>query len=138
MMRVFITIEDSTYDQFIHRAEELQARGTLPVKVEDLMSETLAKFAHINPGDRPLVIGPAVRAKLEDALSGGSLLSDTDLLAKVSRLARIDFGNIHLDFTPGQLEELKHFADRQGKSVEEICRSTIRKMEEQFFWRLSA
>jgi hypothetical protein len=136
MMRVMLTIEDSTFDMFVKRAEELQARGALPVKIEDLMSEILAKFAHINPGDRPMVIGPAIRGKLEEILCGGHLMNEADLLAKVSRLARIDFGPIRLDFTPGQLEELKHFADRQGKSVEYIIKDTVRTIQEQLFWRV--
>lgn len=70
---------------------------------------------------------------LEDILGGGSVLNGADLLKKVERLAGISFGHVRLAFTPGQLEDLKRKADRQGKTVEQLVDQMAPRIHEQFF-----
>lgn len=70
---------------------------------------------------------------LEDILGGGSITNGADLLQKVQRLAGISFGHVRLGFTPGQLEDLKWKAERQGKTVEQLVEQMAPRIHEQFF-----
>jgi hypothetical protein len=85
---------------------------------------------------RYLVVDPHTLDQLELRLGGGSLLSALDLWAKVDRLAAISYGHVHLDFTPGQLEEIGRRAERLSLTPEQLITRTVKKMEELFFTHL--
>jgi hypothetical protein len=123
-----LRIPDDTYAPY-----EAFAEGTQQSPSE-LITRQLDRFAKIHPLKRAVVIGAADIERLEAAVGGGSLKSGKDLADKVDRLASIRFHGIRLDFTPGQLEELAHMAERQGVSVEALATRIIREMESQFFW----
>lgn len=55
-----------------------------------------------------------VRGQIEKDLGIGSTETPEHLAAAVSRLARLSVGNIEIDFTPGQWEDLAHRAKKRG------------------------
>lgn len=97
----------------------------------------LARYADVDPRDRAILVRGEARDALEAILGGGHLTDAADLVAKVQRLADIQIGQIRVRFTPGQLEELKSRAERNGISVAEETRRIVRDMEAMFFDRLS-
>ena len=104
---------------------------------ETVAARVLEGAARILPQQgRYLVVDGADLDVLEQIFSGGSVLNSADLRRKVERLAGISFGHVRLEFSPGQLEEIAHRAERQGLSPEELIRRCAKKMEELFFTHL--
>jgi hypothetical protein len=131
----FVTIRVQVNEDGMTRLHDLAvARGKDP---EAVAHEILRAALKDLPTDgRYVVVSGLDLEGLETILSGGSVLNALDLLRKVERLAGITFNNIRFEFTPGQLEEIQRRAERLGLTAEELCRRTVRKMEELFFTHL--
>lgn len=123
-----VTIPDKTMDQYLLYAERMQK------PVDTVIAQQLARFSALDPQQRAVVIGADVLDTLDQQLGAGQVKDGDDLLAKIGRLAAITFHNVRLDFTPNQLEELAHRAERQGTTVEALAADIIRQLTEQFFW----
>jgi hypothetical protein len=127
-MKVTLTIDDEL-------AEFYQKEATSRhVAIGTIINERLAQAKPLDPRHRALVIGDTdVIQRLERALGGGHLLGERDLVCKVERLARIEFGPHTFQITPGQFEELKFRATKTGRSVEQLVDAMYTKMSEDFF-----
>lgn len=120
-----VTIRDATADVYQGYADQ-QGRG-----LDAVVEAQLARFAGHAPGTKAIVVNA------EDAhriLGGTPVLNGTDLLARVSQLASLSFHGIRLDFSPAQLAELQHRAERQGKTVEVLAADIVKSINREFFW----
>lgn len=75
------------------------------------------------------------RTRLEATAGLGSTESAAALCTAVERLARIEIGGVHIAFTPGQLEELKHRAFKRGRDVEAEIHAVIDRIKDELFWK---
>lgn len=104
------------------------------IPVAKLLERQLARFADTPITQRLLVVTGADLQALEQTLGGGALATGADLLARVHRWAGITIGDIRLQFSPAQLAEIAHRAEKQGRSPETIVREIVSQMEHEFFW----
>jgi len=123
-----VTIPDELADLYQRFAD---AHG---VPLDAVLADQLKRLAPFEPGKRLVALTPAQVESLEPRLGGGSLKDGADLVAKVLNLAGIRFHRKDFDFSPQQLEELAHRAERQGKSIEALCLEIFNAMQDQFFW----
>src|SRR5262245_24853740 len=72
-----------------------------------------------------LHLSPIDCGRVEELLGLGSARSVETLLAAVARLGSINVGEIRLPFTPGQLEELKHRAQKRGRTLEAEMKAVV-------------
>jgi hypothetical protein len=82
-----------------------------------------------------LRIPMAIRHRIEATTGIGSTLTPTDLAAAIERLAAIAIGTVHVDFTPGQLEEIAHRATKRGRTVEAELRAVVDRIKDEIFHR---
>lgn len=72
---------------------------------------------------------------LENTLGIGATHSPERLVAAVERLATIRIGEIRIDFTPGQLEEIATRARKRNQTVEQAMQAVVDRIREELFWR---
>lgn len=99
--------------------------------VDQVIESQLNRFKMLPPGQKAIVVNVA---DAERILGGTPVLNGTDLLSRVARLASLSFHAIKLDFSPAQLAELQHRAERQGKSVEQLAQEIVTTITRDFFW----
>jgi hypothetical protein len=80
-------------------------------------------------------ISAATCVLLENTLGIGATQSTERLLAAVERLATIKIGEIRIDFTPGQLEEIALRAKKRNQTVQQAMQAVIDRIREELFWR---
>ncbi|KKN27914.1 hypothetical protein LCGC14_0859690 [marine sediment metagenome] len=131
-MKVTLQIPDGLYDVYLSHADALMGRGR-QASVQDLIVSQLDRFQKIAPMDRIVVVDSVSREGLEVLLPGGFLSSGADILGRVRELADLEIGGIRVEFTTRQWEQIKNYATRNRKTVEESARAIVRGMEEQFF-----
>ena len=85
--------------------------------------------------DHELRLSPALVARLEQTLGLGSGRDPAVLVEAVERLAAISIGTVRVDFTPGQLEEIKHRAGKRGHTVEQELRAAVDRVKDEIFHR---
>jgi hypothetical protein len=124
-MKVTLQLPDDLYERYADRTAG-------QASVEDLLLAQLERFKEVSPMDRVVVVLPKERAALEAKLSGGTLRDGADLLAKVSALADIEIGGVKVDFSPGELRNIKHFAAKNRRPVQQAIEDVVRGMKDQF------
>lgn len=92
-----------------------------------------ARYQKIEPGS--LRLPAAACEQIERTTGLGSTRSSEDLVAAVERLAAIEIGSVRIDFTPGQLEELRLRALKRGRSVQLEIKAVVDRIREEIFWR---
>jgi hypothetical protein len=95
--------------------------------------ELAARYEAVDPGDRTLPA--AVCARIEQTTGVGSTRTPEDLARAIERLAHIEIGGIAIDFTPGQLDEIKYRASKRGRTVQQELQAVIDRIREDLFWR---
>jgi len=110
----------------------LITQGRLTV---DLVGSTAltTRYEVLDPRDQTLP--PEARDRLERTLGLGATRTPEDLITAVERLAAISIGSIHIEFTPGQLEEIKYRATKRGRTVEQELQAVVDRIKEELFWR---
>lgn len=132
-MKIQLQVSEETWEAYSSHADRIHGLTGQTVSPESLMADQLGRFAHVIPSDRIVVLEPTTRQRLEEILQGGGLVNAHDLLSKVQRLADLQIGEIRIDFTPGQWEELKNLARRNSRQLVEVVEATVRGMESIFF-----
>jgi hypothetical protein len=84
--------------------------------------------------DQQRVLSPDDRHQIEAVAGIGSTDSPAALLAAIRRLASIAIGGVDLPFTPGQLEELKHRAEKRGRTVAQEIEAVVARIHDELFW----
>lgn len=98
-----------------------------------LVSETVLSEGYEIVEEGGLTLSGREARRLEDRLGPGTTASGEKLLAAVERLARIGVGEIELPFTPGQLEEMKHRADRRGRTLKDEFKLIVSRLADELF-----
>lgn len=126
-MRVTIQLDDDTALTYQNEAVE---RG---MDVEDVLADRLKRAQVLDPRHRYVVLVDGVLARAEAALGGLPLLHAEDFLSKLTRLARIRFGDHRLELTAGQMEEIVWRGQKQGKTVEQMLGMAWERFTAEFF-----
>ena len=82
-----------------------------------------------------LTLSPADCAQLEATAGLGSTQSAAALVKAVQRLCTIAVGEIRIPFTPGQVEELKHRAQKRGRTLDAEIRAVIARLQDELFYK---
>lgn len=72
---------------------------------------------------------------LEAVLGVSVPLTPSSLLTAVERLASMKIGDIRIPFTPGQLAELQHRAQKRGRTIEAEMRAVVARIEQELFYQ---
>jgi hypothetical protein len=128
-MRIQLQIPDDLYEVYeSFLAKALSGQAT----VEDLLVAQLERFKGVPPQDRAIVVCGRDRSRLEEILSGGTLRDSSDLVQKVQRLADIEIGEVRVNFVPGELQNIKHYATKNRIPVQTAIEQVVHGMKEQF------
>lgn len=128
-----LQVPDETYEEYQRQAEAIHSQAGTAISPEELMAAQLDRFRSVSPRDRVVVVGSKQRDRLEQVLGGGSLQGSEDLVSKVERLVDLRIEGIRLHFTPGQLAQLKTYATRNRRSLEDVVKATVHQMSDRFF-----
>jgi len=85
--------------------------------------------------DGTLVLSQRDREAIEATTGIGTTRSAADLLAGVRRLARIQIGEVVIPFTPGQIEELAHRAEKRGQTLRQAMQAVVDRIQDEIFWK---
>jgi len=80
-----------------------------------------------------LVLTPAECARLEETVGVGNTQIPITFILAVERLAALHIGDVRLDFTPGQLAELKHRASKRGQTIEQTIKAVVDRIRDEIF-----
>lgn len=79
---------------------------------------------------------PKETCDLIECITGvGTARTPKELLAAIDRLAFIEIGGIRIQFTPGQLEEIKHRAEKRGYTVAQELGRIVDRIKDEIFFR---
>lgn len=102
-------------------------------QVIDVVQKLDEKYEIVEEG---LLLPRALCVQIEQTTGIGTTQSAAKLVPAIERLARISIGTIKIEFTPGQLEEIKRRATKRGITVkQELQRCVDRVKDEIFFGR---
>ena len=119
-MRVTLTFPDDVADLYAIDAAKHQ------LSFEDRLSKQLAAFAHVGLTDRALVVMGADLATLTDRL-GTFILGDAqDLIRKVTALRDLKVGEVRVNLSPAQIEEIRVRAEKNGIAFAAEFESIVR------------
>jgi hypothetical protein len=131
-VRTLIDIPEEVYEAYASQATTLAAAGG-SASPQELMSAQLARFSAFPASNHVLVVDSENRGRLDLILQGGMLRDAEDLVQKVQRLADIQIGEIRVNWTPGQLQQIKSWASRNRIAPEEAVRRIVQQMGAQFW-----
>lgn len=89
-----------------------------------------SRFAFIEEG---MVLPRTVCRRIEEITGMGTTQTPEALVKSIDRLARISIGGVKIDFTPGQLEEIKHRALKRGYTVEQEIQRIVDRIRDEIF-----
>lgn len=128
-MKVQVQVTDEVHEAYAAEA------GRRKVAPATLMAMVLSRYEHTITDDRYLLLRPEVVRELEQ-VTGRHLTSPGQLLDAVKGAASINIGNIRVEATQGQLNELARRAELLGRKPEELVEETYRQIAK-FFWDAS-
>lgn len=82
-----------------------------------------------------LHVSPYQCRAIEDTLGIGTTQSAPHLIAAIERLARVEIGEVVIPFTPGQLAEIKHRAQKRGRTVAEEIQAVVDRIRDEIFYK---
>lgn len=95
--------------------------------------------AHLSAGmdvdieGRWVILQGADLLSLEQRLGGGQIPTSADLVKRIERLARIEFGGHEIRLSLAELEELAWRARKNNKTVAQMVQQVWLSLNEQFF-----
>lgn len=127
-MKAFLQLDDDLFEMYMQEAIERR------MEVGDILRERLKRSIALDPRTRCMVLDDGrLLQQLEEYLGGGQLKGTADLVNKVSRLAKIKFGEHEFRLTAGQFEELAWRAKKTGRTVDQQMTVIFQRMRETFF-----
>lgn len=82
-----------------------------------------------------LLVPQATCQQIEAITGIGTTKTPDELYNAVDRLARVSIGHVKIDFTPGQLEEIKHRARKRGLTVEQELSRIVDRIKDEIFYK---
>lgn len=132
-MKLLLRIPDELADAY----EAMATRnGGGQASLEEILVAQLEKFKTVHAMDRVVVVGSKARDELEALFGGDQLKGDIDLLNRVKELANIQIGDVRVEWSPTQLAELKRYASRNERSVQQVITDVVTQLSGQFFWNM--
>lgn len=105
-------------------------RGAHPI---DVLSTVAFKKLY-EPIEAGMLLPDPAREHLETLLGVGAARTPEALLQAVQRISDLQIGGVHVEFTPGQLEELQRRAESNGRTVQEETERIVRHLSGDVFW----
>lgn len=96
--------------------------------IDAVIAFTLTRFSTVNPMERVLVVRQSERQELEKILMNGTISTSTELLAAVTKQAKITIGGVAIEFTNAQLREIERRARKNRRPPEEELRACAKEM----------
>lgn len=126
-MKLTLTLDDEKYQ------EVCDAAAVTRTPPATHAATVLTTYGSVPRSERAILVRAPAREALEKTLGGTHLVSDGDLAARVAKLAALRVGEITIDFTPTQWQELTLRASKRGITVQEECQRIVKKMAGLFF-----
>lgn len=101
--------------------------------VQTIIDNARQGYRPINPNE--LIVNGADRTVIDGVLGLGSTQSSGSLVAAVRRLVHVSIGGITVEFTPGQVDELKHRAQKRNMTPEQYLNNLVQRFT-QDLWTL--
>lgn len=98
-----------------------------------ILERQLVKFAGVPVAGRVLVLTGEALDTTERILGLGSTVTSAAFVLALRGHAGITIGDIRIDFSPGQLAEIQHRAEMQGKTPQVIVEDIVAQMSVEFF-----
>lgn len=99
----------------------------------DVLSPHAFRKAYEPVTPEGLILSDAHRTRLDAALGFGSTVSADQLVAVTERLARLVIGDVKVDFTAGQWDEIAHRAEKRGITVDALIEQIVAKITQDLF-----
>lgn len=96
--------------------------------VQTVVTDVVYRARYESVDERGLLLTGADRTLLERTLGFGATETPQHLTTAVRRLASLTIGNVEIDFTPGQWEELAARARKRGIPVGALVRQVVDKI----------
>ena len=74
-------------------------------------------------------------SRLEAFLGVSVPLTAATLLMHVERLTAVHLGDVRIPFTPGQLAELNHRAQKRGRTLDQEIRAVVARLQDELFYQ---
>ena len=103
-----------------------QAQGAITAARRMLTTPVLTPGLHLDLNDV---------ARLEAFLGVSVPLTPEGLLRAVERLTAVHLGDVRIPFTPGQLAELNHRAQKRGRTLEQEMRAVVARLQDELFYQ---
>lgn len=100
-------------------------------QVIDCVKNLSEKYEIVEEG---LLLPRTVCVQLEQTIGIGTTQSAAKLIPAIERLARISIGTVKIEFTPGQLEEIKHRASKRGITVKQELQRCVDRVKDEIFY----
>ena len=118
-------------DEVALRYQEAADRARVPVT--KILERQLLRFADIPAGSRAVTLHGDALQEVDQLLGIGSTLTAGTLLGAIKAWAGITIGDVRLQFSPAQLAEIAHRADKQGKTPTAVVADIVEQMNRNFF-----
>lgn len=82
-----------------------------------------------------LILTHAERDRLETTTGLGTTRTGSEFCSAVERLASLKIGDVKVDFTPGQWEELKHRSVKRGQTLVQTVQAVVDRVRDEIFHR---
>jgi len=82
-----------------------------------------------------LLIPRPLCTQIEEITGVGTTKTPEALCEAIGRLARIRVGDVKIPFTPGQLEEITHRADKRGQTVKQTIEAIVERIKDEIFYK---
>lgn len=107
---------------------------TIGADVVDVCSEKEfpTKYERIQDG---LLLPRPLCTLLEETTGVGTTRNPEELTHAIERLARISIGDVKIPFTPGQIEEIAHRAQKRGLSVQQEIQRIVDRIKDEIFYK---
>lgn len=90
------------------------------------------RYEYVQSGE--LKIPVHLAKEIERSVGIGATRDAATLVKAIERVAAIEIGRVRIDFTPGQLEELKARAVKRGRTVQQELEAVVSRIKDELFW----
>lgn len=132
-MKLTLSLPDDLAESYERMGERLNGGAGLP----DILVAQLERFKGVHAADRVVVVDSKSRDRLEHIFSGAQLTGGEDLLSRVEALASLEIGEIKVNFTTAQWRLVKLWAQRAGRSTQEMASQLVKDIKYEMLNRVS-
>jgi hypothetical protein len=124
---MIVKIDDDLAAKYAAAAEESKQPLDL------FIGRQLARFLDYPPTVRVIPVAKDVLQQIEKTLGGGQITTAAILLARIQSYAQVRLGDIVLDLSPVQKQEVAHRAEKRGIPPEAVVKELVDLLLDQMF-----